>query len=374
MSGTVHPSSPARTSSAHHSFPFKPVKSQIFGTTPAGERIDKFTLQGGAGASLEVITYGGIVTSLRVPDNDGVIADVVLGFDNLDSYLAGHPFFGAVAGRVAGRIPGGRFAIEGKTYDLVKNDGPNHLHGGIRGLDKRIWQAEPNLRADGADSLRLTYLSPDGEEGYPGSALFCLDYTFTKDNVFIIESEVTSDRLTPVSLAHHSYFNLAGEGRGEIFEHELTVRADTVFLVDELLTPLGGTRSVTGTACDFSSPRRLGDVIPELFANHGDCYRLPGGEALYPAAQLTDPLSGRTLSVSTNEYCLQVYTAVRLDCANPGKNGHAYFPYAGLCLECQGYPAAVDFPEFGSILVGPGIPQRRTTHYAFSTAQRAVKA
>ncbi len=339
-----------------------------FGNLPSGESVELYTLQGGAGASLDIITYGGIVSSLRVPDRKGIPADVVLGFDDLASYLAPHPFFGAIAGRVAGRIPAARFTVEGKTYGLAQNDGPNHLHGGLRGLDKRIWKAEPLERSDGADSLRLTYLSPDGEEGYPGTVRFSIVYTFRSDNVFVIESEATSDRLTPISLTNHSYFNLAGEGSGEIFDHELTVHADRAFLVDDLLTPLGRTAPVAGTAADFSRPRRLGDAIPDLFARHGDCYPLPGGDTLHRAAHLADPGSGRTLTVSTNEYCLQVYTAAYLDLRNPGKNGHTYPPYAGLCLECEGYPAGVDFPEFGSILVKPGIPQRRVTQYAFSTS------
>lgn len=342
-----------------------------FGSLPGGEDVELHTLHGGAGASLSFMTYGGIVTSLCVPDRVGRIADVVLGFDNLDSYVAGHPFFGAVTGRVAGRIPGARFTLEGKTCRLVQNDGPNHLHGGLRGLDKRMWKAEPNVRADGADSVRLTYHSPDGEEGYPGNAFFCLDYTLTQDNVFILESEVTTDRLTPVCLTHHSYFNLAGEG--SIFDHELTVHADRALVVDELLTPLGRSKSVAGTTADFSSPRRLGDAIPDLFARHGDCYVLPGGESLHLAARLDDPASGRTLSVSTNEHCLQLYTAAYLECLHPGKSGHPYLPFAGCCLECQGYSAGVEFPEFGSILVEPGQPQRRVTHYAFSTTNPRIE-
>jgi len=349
------------------------MQERLFGALPTGEPVESFTLTGGRGASLEFLTYGGIVTSIKMPDREGRIADVVLGFESLEPYLAGHPFFGTITGRVAGRIPGGRFTLEGTTYELVKNDGPNHLHGGLRGLDKRIWNAKQNDRADGADSVRLTYHSPDGEEGYPGNAFFCLDYTLTKDNVFIIESEVTSDRLTPVSLTHHSYFNLAGEGSGDIFGHELTVFSDRAVLVDELLTPLGKSVPVAGTAGDFSSPRRLGGAIPGLFARHGDCYMLPGGESLHLAARLYDPASGRMLSVSTNEFCLQIYTAAYLECPHPGKSGRPYLPFAGLCLECEGYPAGVDFPEFGNILVMPGEPQRRVTRYAFSTLNPSIK-
>jgi len=345
------------------------MQKRPFGKLPSGEIVEAFTLAGAAGATLEFLTYGGIVRSIKMPDRDGRLADIVLGFDSLEPYLAGHPYFGVIAGRVAGRIPGGRFTLEGKTYELVKNDGPNHLHGGLRGLDKRIWEAEPNERADGADSVRLTYVSPNGEEGYPGTVNFSVTYTLTHDNIFIIESEVTSDRTTPVSLTHHSYFNLAGEGSGVIFDHELTVFSDRAFLVDEWMTPLGRTEAVAGSARDFSSPRRLGDVIPHLFRKHGDCYALPGGQELYLAARLSDPASGRTLAVSTNEHCLQIYTAANLDCPSAGKSGLPYLPFSGFCMECQGYPAGVDFPEFGSILVAHGRPQRRTTRYAFSTYQ-----
>lgn len=342
------------------------MQSRIFGKLPSGEIVEAYTLQGGAGASLEVITYGGIVRSLLVPDREGRLADVVLGFDDLDSYLTGHPHFGAITGRVAGRIPGARFTVEGVTYELVKNDGQNHLHGGLRGLDKRIWNAEPVERADGADSLRLTYHSPDGEEGYPGSVDFSVTYTFTADNVFIIESVASSDRLTPVSLTNHSYFNLAGESNGDIFDHELTVFSDKAFVVDEFMTPLARTESVAGSERDFSLPRRLREAIPHLFHRHGDCYQLPGGEAIRPAAHVYDPASGRALTVSTTEFCLQVYTSANIDCATPGKSARPYLPYSGLCLECHGYPGGVDHPEFGSILVRPGSPQRRVTRYAFS--------
>lgn len=337
-----------------------------FGQLPTGEPVEAIALAGGRGASLEALTYGGIVRSIRMPDRDGRLADVVLGFDRLDPYLGPHPFFGAITGRVAGRIPGGRFTIDGETFELVKNDGPNHLHGGLRGLDKRIWKAEPISRPDGADSVRLTYLSPDGEEGYPGAAFFCLEYTLTQDNVFLIESEVTCDRPTPISLTHHGYFNLAGDGSGDIFGHELTIFSDRTFLVDERMTPLGRTERVAGSPRDFSSPRRLGDAIPHLFERHGDCYALPGGDRLHLAARLCEPGSGRTLEVSTNEYCLQIYTAAKLECEALGKSGRPYRPFDGLCLECEGYPAGVDFPEFGSIVVTPGHPQRRATRYAFS--------
>ncbi len=348
------------------------MQKRIFGELPGGEIVEAYTLAGAGGASLEVLTYGGIVRSILMPDRDGRLADVVLGFEGLDPYLAGHPFFGAITGRVAGRIPGGRFTLENTIYELVQNDGPNHLHGGLCGLDKRVWKAAPNERIDGADSIRLFYHSPDGEEGYPGAVDFRVDYTLTKNNVFIIESEAATDRVTPVCLTHHGYFNLAGEGSGDIFDHELMVWSDCTFAVDELLTPLGRAEPVAGTARDFTTARRLGDAIPGLFKRHGDCYQLSGDGKLSPAARAIDPASGRTLDVSTTEFCLQFYTSAYLDCPSSGKSGRPYRPYDGFCLECQGYSAGVEFPEFGSILVAPGQPQRRITRYAFSTDEPAL--
>ena len=344
------------------------MHSHPFGNLRTGEPVEAIMLKNHSGASLRFITLGGIVTSLCVPDREGRTADVVLGFDRLEPYLAPHPYFGAIVGRVAGRIPGGRFTINEKTCQLVQNDGPNHLHGGLRGLDKRIWNAAPVKRTDGADSVRLTYRSPDGEEGHPGNVDLAVTYTLTGDNVFIIESEAVSDRATPVSLTHHSYFNLAGEGSGDINDHRLIVFADHAFAVDECMTPLARVKSVIGCACDFTSPRRLGDVIPRLFQNHGDLYLLkqPAHGTLAPAARLADPASGRVLTVSTTESCLQVYTGASLDGSLTGKSGRPYVRHAAICLECEGYPGAVEFPEFGSILVQPGQPVRRMTHYAFS--------
>jgi len=347
------------------------MKTRRFGILPGGEPIDSYRLLGGGGAFLEVMTYGGIVTSLHVPDRNGQVDDVVLGFSDLDSYVAGHPYFGAITGRIAGRVSGGGFTKQGRRYDLVKNDGLNHLHGGLRGLDKRVWRAEPVDRADGADSVRLTYHSPDGEEGYPGAVDFSITYTLTGNNVFILESEISTDQLTPINVTHHSYFNLAGEASGSIVDHELTVFSSQAYASDDNMTPLGRLDSVIGTAADFRSPRRLGDVIPQLFKNHGDLYLLPQNDdgSLIPAARLFDPSSGRVLDVATNEPCLQMYTSVMLDGSLRGKSGLAYAPYAAICLECQGHSDAVNYPALPDIFVVPGKTRRRVTHYAFSTVK-----
>ncbi len=346
------------------------LTSRPFGTLPGGESVTAFTLAGSGGLSLQVITYGGIVTHLHVPDRNNSCDDVVLGFDNLAGYAAGHPFFGAIAGRVAGRISGACFTLEGKTYQLARNDPPNHLHGGLVGLDKRVWTAHPVARSDGAPSLRLTYHSPDGEEGYPGAIDIAVIYTVTSDNAFIIDSEAISDRLTPFSLTQHSYWNLAGKSADSIADHKLEIYADEAIATDENMTLLGQRVLVAGQPNDFNQSRRMGDAIPHLYKQHGDLYlvRRPNSASkLVPAARLTDPGTGRVLTVSTTEQYLQLYTGVSLDGKQTGKSGRPYRAHAGLCLECEGYPDGASNGAFGDILLQPGRPQRQTTVYAFST-------
>lgn len=345
------------------------MHSSHFGTLPCGQAVEIHTLSNPAGSELKVLTYGGIVTSLRVPDRHGHLDDVVLGFNRLADYLERSPYFGAITGRVAGRIPAGRFTLGGKIHQLALNDGANHLHGGITGLDKRVWQAAPVLRPDGADSLRLHYFSPDGEEGYPGALDITVTYTLTDDNAFIVETATSSDRPTPVSLTHHSYFNLAGEGNGTIADHLLQITADRAIALADDLAPLGHAYPVAGLADDFTTPRRLDDAIPGIFQCHGALYCLdrPDEGALVAVARLSDPASGRVLDVSTTEHCLQLYTSSVFDGTLTGKSGRAYPRHAGICFECEGYPDGVNTPGFGNILVDPERPQRHTTVYAFST-------
>jgi aldose 1-epimerase len=292
---------------------------------------------------------------------------VVLGFNNLDSYLTRHPYFGAITGRVAGRIANAAFALDGCTYQLARNDPPNHLHGGVTGFDKRLWEAAPVDRADGAPSVRLTYASPDGEERYPGNLSVAVTYTVSDDNVFLIETEATSDKTTPLSLTHHSYFNLAGEASGSIANHVLTIFSGTVVPTDDKMTPCGRLEPVTA-ANDFRAPRRLGDAIPSLHLRHGNLYALPGrGDGgMVVAARLEDPASGRVLTVSTTEKYVQLYSGAYLDRQLPGKSGKVYPPFAGVCLECEGYPDASNEEMRKDILLHPGLIQRRTTAYAFS--------
>jgi len=351
------------------------LHSRPFGSLPSGEVVEAYILRGSGGLELEAITYGGIVTRLLAPDRQGRRADVVLGLPDLGSYLAGHPYFGAITGRVAGRIGGARYILDGIAHPLVANDPPNHLHGGARGFDKRLWTARPASRDDGAPSVRFTYRSPDGEEGHPGTVDVAVTYTVTAGNGFLIESEAATDRATPFNLTHHSYFNLAGEGSGSIEEQEIQIAADTFVACDPLMTLLGKLVPVSGTASDFRQARRLGDAIPFLFQNHGDLYALrppfaESGSPLSPparAACLTDPASGRRLEVHTTEAFLQLYTGAALDGSLTGKSGAPYARHAGLCLECQDYPDGVNHPTWENGVLHPGQIRRQATLYTFST-------
>ena len=349
------------------------TKSEISGVIAGGasspdSTVEVWALTGRGGLVLEAMNYGGIVTRLLAPGRGGRVDDVVLGFNDLDSYLARHPYFGAITGRVAGRIANAAFELDGMTYQLARNDPPNHLHGGVCGFDKRIWDATPVERADGAPSLRFAYYSADGEEGYPGNVRAAVTYTVTDDNVFLIETEATTDLTTPLCLTHHSYFNLAGEASGSIADHRLQIFASEFVPTDGNLTLTGRLESTARHGNDFNEPQRLGEVIPKLFQNHGDFYALPQRPAheLSMAARLEEPTSGRVMTVSTTERYLQLYTGSRLSGTRGGKSGAAYGPYAGVCLECQGYADASNATLRKDILLHPGETQRRTTAYAFS--------
>jgi len=352
----------------------KQLSSRTFGNVPGGESIEAWTLWGSGGLEVEVINYGATITRLLAPDRNGRLADVVLGFRDLDSYLAGGACFGAIVGRVAGRITGGRFNLEGKTYQLALNDFPNHIHGGVQGFDKKVWTAIGSERQNGAPSLRLSYVSPDGEEGYPGKVEVAVTYTVTDSNILLVETEAVTDQPTPFSLTQHSYFNLAGEAAGSIADHELQIHSDEFVFTDERMTLLGRTGSVAGRSCDFRQSRRLGDAMPLLFQNHGDLYCVHreawnnSGPRPVPIVRLVEPASGRVLEVSTTETHMQFYTGKALDGSLIGKSGVPYARHAGLCLECEGYPDGANTPGLGNIILRPGRTWRATTMYAFSTS------
>ena len=336
------------------------ITSREFGRLPSGEAVDLYELRNASGAAVSILTYGGIVQALRVPDRAGELADVVLGFPELAGYLERHPYFGCITGRVAGRITGGRLRVGGRDYQLAVNDPPNHLHGGVHGLDRRLWAA-----AVEGDRLVLRYHSPDGEEGYPGAVDFTVAYAWTDLHELIIETEAVSDCPTPVSLANHSYFNLAGEGSGTVDAHLVQVLADEFVPTDEAMTLSGRRESLDGRPNDLREPRVLGEVLPLLHRSHGDNYLLRPSPGVTVVARAAEPVSGRTLEVRTDDSNLQFYTGSYLDGTLTGKSGRSYGKHGAFCLECQGYPEGAAHPELGDILVRPGHPQRRTTVYAF---------
>ena len=269
-----------------------------------------------------------------------------------------------------------RWALQlgGKTYELALNDSTNHLHGGVQGFDKRVWTAIPVLDPDGAPSLRLSYISHDGEEGYPGEARVMVTYTITESNVLLVETEAAASQPTPLSLTQHSYFNLAGEAADSIVDHVLQIHSDEFVLTDERMTLLGRVVSVAGRGCDFRQPKCLRDEIPRLFQCHGDLYHVRGpvqnGPELRPVpiARLVHPESGRVLEVSTTETYMQLYTGAGLNGTLMGKSGVAYARHAGLCLECEGYPDGANAPALGDIILRPGHPRRAISRYAFCTS------
>lgn len=339
------------------------ISRSLFGRTPEGADVCLYEIARASGASVRILDFGGIVQSVRVPDRSGRLGDVVLGGSDMGFYLRRHPYFGCITGRVAGRITHGQLEVGGRSYRLAVNNSPNHLHGGETGLDRRLWRAE----SAGEEALVLRYRSPHGEEGYPGNVDLTVTYRFTEANELVIESEASTDLTTPVSLTNHSYFNLAGEGSGPVDEHLVEISADEFVPTDDELTLSGSRMPVQPGSNDLRQAARVGDLVKKLHLGHGDNYLLRSARQgeLAVAARVTEPLSGRTLEVRTNERCLQFYTGAMLDGSFTGKSGVPYGPHAGLCLECQGYPDGASHPELGDILVHPGQPQRRMTVYAF---------
>lgn len=345
---------------------------QPFGTTATGDAVELLTLTNAHGMELRVMTWGGIILSLRVPDRTGTLGDVVLGHDSLAGYVKGTPYFGAIVGRYGNRIAKGQFTLNGTTYRLAVNNGPNHLHGGIRGFDKVLWHAEPFRDARGVGVV-LRYASPDGDEGYPGTLQATVTYILTDRNEVQLEYEATTDRATPVNLTQHSYFNLAGSG--DILGHELMIAADRYTPVDSTLIPTGVIAPVAGTPFDFRTPHRIGERIgaDNQQLRFGGGYdhnfvlaRSDTGLAL--AARVTEPLSGRTLEVRTTEPGIQFYSGNFLDGSITGKGGTVYRHRTGFCLETQHFPDSPNHPAFPSTILEPGKTYRSRTVWAFGTA------
>jgi aldose 1-epimerase len=345
------------------------IKTREFGKLPTGETVEEFSLTNSRGLTLKLITYGATITELHVPDRRGVTADVVLGFNDLAGYLGNHPYFGCIAGRVSGRINGGKFTLDGRNYQLQRNDPPNHLHGGAHGFDKRLWQAQVLNDSKNSAGVRLSYFSGDGEEGYPGNVEVNVIYSLTEANEVAIHYLAHTDKPTPLSLTNHSYFNLAGEGSGSVKNHLLQISSAEISETDNQMTLMGRRSPVKGKANDFNGSRRLGDSIPGLLNSHGDNYLLAHSKpkSLERVARLEDPVSGRIMEVETSEDCLQLYTAAVLDGSLIGKSGRPYPKFGGVCLECQGYPDGANHPELGDIILRPEEVYQQTTIYRFKT-------
>ena len=349
------------------------VSKSSFGSVPDAGAVDLFTLTNANGVEIRAITYGAIITSIRVPDRAGRFADVVLGFDNLEGYLKGHPYFGTVVGRYGNRIAGGRFTLNGQVYKLAQNNGPNHLHGGNKGFDKYVWKGEPLGNGRGVAFSRT---SPDGEEGYPGNLTARVSYTLTDKNELIVDYHATTDKATPVNLTQHSYFNLSGDPSTTILGHQLTLDADRYTPVDATLIPTGALAPVQGTPFDFRKPTTIGARIDQrheqlMFGRGYDHNWVLNRKGRQPgfAARLLDPTSGRTLDVSTTEPGVQFYTGNFLDGTIKGKGGQVYNQRAGLCLETQHFPDSPNKPTFPSSIVQPGKDYRTTTVFTFGVAR-----
>jgi aldose 1-epimerase len=349
------------------------VTSQRFGTMPDGTPVEAYTLKNAGGIEVKAIGYGAIITSLKVPDRSGSMADVVLGFESLDGYLKGHPYFGAIVGRYGNRIGKGQFTLDGTTYSLAKNNGPNHLHGGVTGFDKVLWKTAV---VSGQNAITFTRTSPDGEEGYPGNLSTTITYTLTDRNELIVDYHATTDKATPVNLTQHSYFNLAGDGAGDILGHEVTINADRYTPVDDTLIPTGELANVEGTPFDFRKPTAIGARInadhPQLKAGKGYDHNWVlnrSGEGLQLAARVVEPKTGRTLEVSTQEPGVQFYTGNFLDGTLTGKGGHVYAHRTGFCLETQHYPDSPNKPNFPSTILKPGQEYKTRTVFTFGVAK-----
>ena len=342
-----------------------------FGKTPDGRQVRLYTLANANGLKADIMTYGAIVTSLMVPDKDGRMDDIVLGYDQLAGYMKETPYFGAIVGRYGNRIGKGTFTLDGVTYTLATNNGENHLHGGIKGFDKVVWDDEPVWKPD-AVGVRLTYLSEDGQEGYPGNLTSTVTYLLTNDNELRIEYEATTDRATPVNLTQHGYFNLTGGARDNL-GHKLMLNADTFTPVDEGLIPTGELRDVEGTPMDFTQATPIGERIDDddLQLKHGGGYdhnwvlnKDASGMTL--AAKVVEPTTGRVMKVYTTEPGIQFYAGNFLDGTLTGKGGIVYKHRWGLCLETQHYPDSPNKPGFPSTILRPGEKHETTTIYRLS--------
>ena len=348
-----------------------PFKKEAFGKLADGRAVDIYTLTNRNGVEVRITNYGAAVVSLKVPDRDGKFQDVVLGYDSLDGYLANAPYIGVVVGRYANRIAKGRFSLNGVEYKLAVNNGENHLHGGIVGFDKVLWNPSP-AKAMNRSALRLSYVSADGEEGYPGKLSASVVYTLTNLNELRVDYSATTSKDTVVNLTQHSYFNLAGQGNGDILDHQLMINADSFTPIDAGSIPTGEIRKVKGTPFDFTTPMRIGERINNSdeqlgFGKGYDHNFVLNGKngTLRRAARASDPASGRVMEVWTTEPGVQLYTGNFLD-GKIGKDGKAYNFRTGFCLETQHFPDSPNQPKFPTTVLRRGARYGTTTVFKFS--------
>jgi aldose 1-epimerase len=362
---TTAPADSAATGASASAMP----TSASFGKATDGTEIQLFTLTNAHGLKATISTYGGTLTSLLVPDKAGKLSDVILGFDNVSGYLSpefrkSNPYFGALIGRYGNRIAKGKFTLDGKSYQVGLNNNGNSLHGGTVGFNQKVWTAKPGTSADG-QTLTLTYLSKDGEEGYPGNLNVTVVYTLTADNALRIAYTATTDKATPVNLTNHAYFNLALGQSKDVLAHQVTLPADRYTVVDEKLIPTGELRPVKGTPFDFTTPHAIGERIAQVPGGYDHNWVLNQATGQHSAATVYEPTTGRTMEVTTDEPGVQFYTGNFLDGSLTGKGGVAYGKNAGFCLETQHFPDSPNQPKFPSTILKPGETYHTTTSYTF---------
>jgi aldose 1-epimerase len=346
------------------------ISKKLFGTAPEGA-VDLYTLSNANQMSVEILTFGGIIKAIYCPDKNGKIENVILGFNTLKPYLETHPYFGAIVGRYGNRIANGKFNIDGTEYNLATNNSPNHLHGGLKGFDKVIWQAR-EFKDNEKIGLELSYLSKDMEEGYPGNLNVKVTYSLNNQNELSIDYEAVTDKKTICNLTNHSYFNLAGEGKGNILNHQLVIHADSITPVNEHLIPTGEPMAVQGTPFDFRSGKKMGEEID----SNNEQIKYGGGfdhnfilkgnsESLPIIAKVSEPESGREMEILTTEPGVQFYTGNFLDGTLIGSGNQPYQKRAGFCLETQHYPDSPNQPNFPSTILEVGETYKTTTVYRF---------
>ncbi|MGI4737990.1 MAG: aldose epimerase family protein [Janthinobacterium lividum] len=365
---TATSSAPADSAASGTSASAMPTPAS-FGKTADGQEIQLFTLTNKKGVKASISTLGGTLTSLLVPDKDGKLSDVILGFDNVSGYLSpefkkSNPYFGALIGRYGNRIAKGKFTIDGKPYQVGLNNNGNSLHGGTVGFNQKVWTAKPGTSADG-QTLTLTYLSKDGEEGYPGNLNVTVTYTLTEANALKIDYSATTDKATPVNLTNHAYFNLAQGQSKDVLAHQVTIPADRYTVVDASLIPTGELKAVKGTPFDFTTPHAIGERIAQVPGGYDHNWVLNQATGQHSAATVYEPTTGRTMEVTTDEPGVQFYTGNFLDGSLTGKGGVVYGKHAGFCLETQHFPDSPNQAKFPSTILKPGETYHTTTSYTF---------